>query len=272
VIRLGHIVYSNCFPVHAQLLEADGSPDVEIVRGTPAALNEALALGQIDVAPCSSIEFARHSDRYRILAGLAIASCGPVQSILLESTEPLDRLGGREVAIASASATSAVLLRALLEVRHGVTANLRWFEQDSAEDPLEMGAAAALRIGDIALRRTPPAGRRIIDLGQAWTAWTGLPFVYAVWQTRLADDRDGELLRLRETLLVSLSWFDANLHALADRHAAEFGLRAERLRGYWQALRYRLDDTATAGLLHFYSLAAQLGEAPPVTKLSLLPA
>jgi len=272
VIRLGHIVYSNCYPVHAQLLESAESPDVQIVRGTPAELNRALASGTIDVAPCSSIEFARHADRYRILAGPAIASCGPVHSILLESTEPLDRLGKREVAIASASATSVVLLRALLEMRHGVRATLRWFDQDSAEDPLAMGAAAALRIGDIALRRTPPPGRRITDLGQAWTEWTGLPFVYAVWQTRLATDRDTELLRLRDRLLASMDWFDANMHALADQRAAEFGLRAERLRAYWRTLRYRLDDAATAGLLRFYRLAAELGEAPPVEGLSTLPA
>jgi chorismate dehydratase len=272
VIRLGHIVYANCFPVHAQLLEEGESADIQLVRGTPAELNQALAAGDIDVAPCSSIEFARHADRYRILAGLAIASCGPVQSILLETTEPLERLGGRDVAVASASATSVVLLRALLELRHGVVARLRWFDQDLAEDPLATGAAAALRIGDIALRRTSPPERRTIDLGQAWTEWTGLPFVYAVWQTRLGQDRDSELVRLHDGLLASLAWFDANLHALAHAHATEFGLGAEQLRAYWQTLRYRLDDAATAGLLHFYRLAAELGEAPPVAGLSLLPA
>lgn len=273
MIRLGNILYSNCYPVHAQLLEP-GEPavDLEIVDGTPAELNRALAAGSIDVAPCSSIEFARHADRYRVLPGPAIASDGPVRSILLETSVPPTELGGRLVAVPSASATSVVLLRILLEMRAGVRPEYRWFDQSETADPIVDGAAAALRIGDVALRREPPAGRQVIDLGEAWKQWTGLPFVFAVWQTRLGPGRDAELQRLAAALDASLDWFEQRIDALASRHARRFGLPPADLAAYWRSLRYRLDGPATSGLLHFYACAASLGEAPAVTGLVRVPA
>lgn len=268
MIRLGHILYSNCYPVHARLLEEGPPADVSVVPGVPAELNAALAEGRIDVAPCSSIEFARHAGRYRILDGFAIASDGPVASILLESGRSPDELDGADVAVPTASATSVVLLRILLERRWGVRPVLRWYDQATADDPLPAGAAAALRIGDIALRREPPPGRRVIDLGAAWTEWTGLPFVFAVWQTTLGADRDEELNRLRERLCDSREWFGRHLDSLAVRRAPTFGLSPARLANYWRSLRYTLDPRATDGLLQFFSLATELGEAPPTPALN----
>ena len=46
-------------------------------------------------------------------------------------------------------------------------------------------ADAALLIGDPALEADPAAlGLQKIDLGDEWTAMTGLPFVYAAWTGR----------------------------------------------------------------------------------------
>lgn len=271
MIRLGNIIYSNCYPVHARLLEEGGAEDIALVDGTPGELNRALATDAIDVAPCSSIEFARHADRYRVLPGPAIVSDGPVQSILLETTVAPEGLDGQTVAVPSASATSVVLLRILLETRLGVRAQFRWFDQADGADPVGDGAAAALRIGDVALRREAPAGREVIDLGQEWAAWAGLPFVFAVWQTRLGPRRDADLTRLAAMLDDSLAWFQDRIDELAARRAADFAIPAERLSSYWQSLQYRLDERATRGLLHFYALAAALGEAPPVDALNRVP-
>lgn len=270
VIRLGNIIYSNCYPVHARLLEGADPADVVLVDGTPAELNRALESDAIDVAPCSSIEYARHADRYRVLPGLAIASAGPVESILLETTVPLEGLADREVAVPSASATSVVLLRILLERTAGIRARFRWFDQTDGTDPIEGGAAAVLRIGDVALLREAPPGRVVVDLGRAWTEWTGLPFVFAVWQTRLGSSRDEELGRLTRTLEASRSWFGDHVDTLAERRAADFGVPAARLARYWRGLRYTLDERATEGLLRFFALAADLGEAPSVRGLGLV--
>lgn len=299
MIRLGHIIYSNCFPVHARLVDGAVPPDVELVPGVPSELNEQLARGRIDVAPCSSIEYARHADHYSVLPGLAIASVGAVQSILLESETPPEQLGGREVLVPTVSATSIALLRVLLEKRFCVNAILRGFDQgrwdvlhrhphpnphplgegvpfrereprreqeQSREDPLDGPATAVLWIGDVALRRVVPTGRHVLDLGEAWTDWTGLPFAFAVWQAR-AGVSAVALGRLHRLLLESQSWFERHADTLAVRYASRFGIDADRLAPYWRSLRYTLDAETERGLLHFFRLAAELGEAAPVDAL-----
>jgi len=233
----------------------------------PTRLNEALAAGDIDVAPCSSIEYARHAGHYRILRGLAIASFGAVRSILLESVVDVRALDGAEVAVPTASATSVVLLRALLELRLGVRCRLVAFEQAPGSDPLDAGAAAALWIGDRALERRVAAGRHVLDLGQAWTEWTGLPFAYAVWQVRAGPVDEARMLELHRTLLEQRDRLPQAWPSLAARWAPRLGLDARRLVEYWSALRFGLDAATQRGLLRFYRLAAELGEAPPTDEL-----
>jgi chorismate dehydratase len=263
MIRLGHILYSNCFPVHALLVDGAPPPGIAVVPGVPTELNRQLAEGAIDVAPCSSIEYALHAAEYQVLPGLAIGSAGPVQSILLETTLPAEGLDGCEVLVPTASATSVVLLRILLELRLGVTPRLRWFDQSVETEPLAGGAPAALWIGDVALRRQPPSGRLVYDLGEEWTRWTALPFAYAIWQARAGVPR-ADLARLHALLLESRARFFAGVETFAARHAAAFGIEPARLARYWRSLRYSLDDEMMRGLLHFYRLAHEIGAAPAV--------
>ncbi len=271
MLRLGHIEYSNCFPVHARLVDV-GPPDwLALVPGVPARLNAALAAGDIDVAPSSSIEYARHADRYRILPDFVIGSDGPVQSILVESDRPLHELDGAEVAVPTASATSVVLLRILLEIRLGVRARYRWFDQAAELDPLANGACAALRIGDVALRRESPTGRHVADLGAVWHDWTGLPFAFAIWQSGVGAEADDLLRCLHGSLLDSREYFYQHATDLARRFAVAYGLPARRLESYWRSLSYDLDGRMQAGLLRYYALAAELEEVPSGLTLAWTP-
>ena len=71
--------------------------------------------GELDVAPISSIEYARHADRLRILPRLCVSSEGAVDSIQLVTRMPLGRV--RSVAVTPESATSVVLTKMLLPRR-----------------------------------------------------------------------------------------------------------------------------------------------------------
>ena len=266
-MRLGHIEYSNCMPVDARLILEAPPAGVSVVTAIPSVLNAALAAGSVDVAPCSSIELARHEGEYRVLPGLVIGSDGPVRSIILESTRSIEALDGARIAVPTASATSVVLLRILLELRFGIRAQLVWHDQSEAGDPIDAGAVAALRIGDVALRRTVPPGRHAFDLGLLWTEWTQLPFAFAVWQVRAAADGTDDLARLHALLLDSREWFGRHDARIARERAEHFGLPADVLLAYWRSLRYDLDARMRQGLLHFYALAADLGEATPLTAL-----
>jgi chorismate dehydratase len=264
-LRLGHIIYSNCFPVHARLLDRGAPSWIEVVEGVPGRLNGLLERGEIDVAPCSSIEFARNAERYRVLPDLVIGSRGPVRSIVFATTRPPRALDDALVAVPTASATSVVLLKVLLRLRWGVSARFRWFDQ-AAEDPFAAGADAALFIGDVALRQElyPQVPLRF-DLGEEWWAHTGLPFAFAVWQA--GGGSESALRRLHAELLESRAYGAANRTELAARWAAHFGFTPEFLDAYWAGLSYELDDTMLQGLATFYRLAAEIGEIPAAPRL-----
>jgi chorismate dehydratase len=268
-LRLGHIVYSNCFPVHARLLDQGAPGWIEIIEGVPGRLNGLLERGDVDVAPCSSIEFARNADRYRVLPDLVIGSRGPVRSIVFATTRPPEQLDDALVAVPTASATSVVLLKVLLRLRWGVRPRFHWFDQ-ATEDPFAGGADAALFIGDVALRPDlyPQVPLRF-DLGAEWWEHTGLPFAFAVWQA--GSGSDAALVRLHEELLQSRAYGLANRADLAARWADRFGFDADFLDRYWAGLSYELDDSMLQGLTTFYRLAAEIGEIEAEPRLHFAP-
>ena len=139
--------------------------DVEEVAGVPTELNQRLLAGEIDLAPISSIAYARRADHLRILPRVAVSSEGAVDSIQLVSRVPLSRV--RSVAVTPESATSVVLVRILLP--------------DAEHVPLGEDAEATLLIGDAALQSAFEDPTPHHDLGRLWQDRTGLPMVYAVF-------------------------------------------------------------------------------------------
>lgn len=282
MLRLGNIDYSNCYPIHGCVLEEDRPPWLSVTDGSPADLNRRLAEGTLDVAPCSSIELARHSREYAVLRGLCIGSDGPVDSIVLITRVPLRALGGCRVALPTASATSRCLLRILLEVRFGVAP--RWFDFDQeTTDPLSdqvrgsgreadggASADAALFIGDTALRRPRFEGEIRVDLGAEWTSWTGLPFVYALWLARLESVGRPELGELHRRLMACRDAASSGARELATRASPRFGVEPRELRRYWGHIRYELDARMLRGLYHFLHLAEQVGE-PSLSPIRFVP-
>lgn len=276
MIRLGNIDYSNCYPIHGPVLGRNRPDWLEVVDGPPSDLNRRLANGELDVAPGSSIELARHSREYGVLRGLCIGSAGPVESIIFVSRLPLRELAGRTVALPTASATSRCLLRILLEVRLGVEPVWVDFDQRS-HDPLisDSGAAgqvdAALFIGDVALRREGEPGELLFDLGQEWTEWTGLPFVYALWLVRGEVANRSEIHELHRLFLQSRDAAAVDAPALASQASGRYGFPPFRLQSYWSRIRYDLDEQMLEGLEHFLALASEIGEAPRIDGIRLIP-
>jgi chorismate dehydratase len=266
MIKLGHIVYSNCFPVHAGIVTGKVACPFPIVEGIPSELNRALVEGKIDVSPSSSIEYATNPGKYRILSGLSITSRNKVMSILLESRVPLDELNNKTVALTTASATSVVLLRVILELFTGVNPDFMLYEQ-GVEDPYDQ-ADAVLTIGDLAIKRSlSPRFPHTYDLGEIWHRQTGLPFVFALWQVNYRKSMDQDLARLTDILRESKQYGLSRLQELADEHAAQFGISAETLLRYWNLFSYDLGPDEQKGLLTYYGYAAELGAIDAVPEL-----
>ena len=244
MIRLGRIAYVNMAPVFFRL-----DADVDEVAGVPTDLNARLLAGEIDLAPISSIEYARNADRLKLLPRLCVASEGAVDSIQLVSRKPLEQV--RVVAVTPESATSVALTRVLLPEAEHV--------------PLGEEADATLLIGDAALKSAFEDPTPHHDLGRLWLERTGLPMVFAVWACPepLADG----LAELEDALVASVRRARAEPEQLAYEASARYGYPAGFLARYFEKLRYRFGPRERAGLYTFLELARDGGLLDTVPEL-----
>ena len=266
MLKLGHIKYSNCFPPHAGIIMQTVPCPFKVVEGIPTELNRLLYEGKIDVSPSSSIEYAMHPGRYHLLPTLSITSKNKVMSILLESKVPIEDLDKKVIALTTASATSVVLLRILLELRYGIDPGYTRYEQ-GAEDPSEQ-ADAMLTIGDLALTKPLlPGFPYRYDLGELWHEFTGLPFVFALWHVNYKKNVARDIAALYDILITSKVYGISHLQELASSQSGRFNVPAEKLFTYWQSFSYNLGKDEQKGLLTFYGYAAEIGAIEPVSTL-----
>jgi chorismate dehydratase len=189
-------------------------------------------------------------------------------SILLESKVPLEGLDGKTVALTTASATSVVLLRIILEIFTGVCPDFLQYEQ-GVEDPYDR-ADAVLTIGDLAIKRAAsPRFPHAYDLGEVWHRQTGLPFVFALWQVNYRKSMDHDLAKLYNGLRESKEYGLSRFRELAEGHAAQFGIPVETLVQYWNCFSYDLGPEEQKGLLAYYGYAADLGVIDAVPDLRI---
>jgi chorismate dehydratase len=249
MIRLGRISYVNMAPLFFRL-----AANVEEVTGVPTELNDRLVGGEIDLAPISSIAYARHAEGLRILPRVAVSSEGAVDSIQLVSRAPLSRI--RSVAVTPESATSVVLVRILLPEAEHV--------------PLAEAADAKLLIGDAALQSVFEDPTPHYDLGRLWQERTGLPMVYALFAC--PDPPPDGVLEVEEALLESHRVSRAEPEELALEASALYGYPPGFLARYFEKLRYGFGPRERAGVMTFFELARDAGELESVPELRFVSA
>ncbi|HEY2326499.1 MAG TPA: menaquinone biosynthesis protein [Gaiellaceae bacterium] len=244
MIKLGRISYVNMAPVFFRL-----DAEVEEIVAVPTALNRMLVAGELDVAPISSIAYARHASTLRLLPRLCVSSEGAVESIQLISKTPFERI--RSVAVTPESATSVVLTKVLLP--------------DAEQVPLGEEAEAKLLIGDAALRSAFEDPTPHYDLGRLWLERTGLPMVFAVWAA--PEPVHPELVELEDALVDSVRQARAEPEQLAFESSERYGYPAGFLARYFEKLRYRFGPRERAGLYTFLEMARDVGELEEVPEL-----
>jgi predicted solute-binding protein len=243
-VHLGAVDYLNARPlVYGLELRHRFMLRFDVPSKCAALLHE----GSIDVGMIPSIEYLRGREPYRIVPELAIISDGPVASVAMFTATPLDRI--RTIAADTSSRTSNALLQVLCVEALGIDAE--FVPMAPEPDRMLRRCDAALLIGDTALFLDPSAkGLNKIDLGEAWTSMTGLPFVWAFWAGRsrvLSSDDVGELIAARNRGVVA-----------SDAIAAEYCGPARAALGQTYLrdnIQYTLGEREQAGLRLFYELA-----------------
>ncbi|MEW2296417.1 menaquinone biosynthesis protein [Streptomyces sp. NPDC006743] len=265
--RVGHISFLNCRPLLWGLRRSRLLPEVDLVSLTPEAAGDRLVAGGLDLGPVSLAAYLRHTEDLLLLPGPAIAADGPVMSCNIVSRRPLETIPAPLVGLTSASRTTVLLARFLLEERFGLTPRYFTGPPDTAE-LLRRGDAAVV-IGDPALRvhfHGVPGGEpaTVYDTAALWTQWTGLPMVFAVWAVRreYAEQHPDTVAAVHRALLAARDSALAHLERVAAEAAPGSGFTAPQLLTYYRTLRYGLTGDGLRAVRRFGELAARRGLVP----------
>ena len=222
---------------------------LDLVPLAPAALDAALAAGDLDGGLVGPLTYQRLRGRLEAMPGVGLAGSGPTGFAVLQSATRPDLLAGATVAVPEAARESAAVaaLTALAEPFFGVTLTLAPEPPDGAPAP-----AARLLLGDDAVRARlpwlqyearfspsalaaeeralakgrplpPPANPAALpdpavsgyaeDLGAAWWIMSGTPMVWAVGALR------SELLERPDAVVAIVRAFQDSRRAAVEQAA-----------------------------------------------------
>lgn len=203
IIRVGAVSYLNTRPFIWGLENAPIWNQISVSRDFPSAIAQQLAHQQIDIGLLPVAALAQLPGA-QVISDFCIGSQGPVASVAIFSDVPLEEV--TTIWLDYQSKTSVALAQILMkEYWHFLP---EWKPGNTDFIKHIGGTEAAVVIGDRALELIPKH-RYMYDLGAAWTAYTGLPFVFAAWVANRQLTPDF-LMAFNE----ALSWGIANIDAL----------------------------------------------------------
>ena len=246
-LQIGAVSYLNSRPLIEGL---EGLlPSANLVLDYPSRLADSLANGSLDVALIPSVEYFRRPG-YEVISDACVAARGEVLSVKLYCrVHPGDI---RTLALDEGSRTSAALIKVILAERYGVNPQTEQLGMESTT--LDSHADAVLLIGDRAMHSPAESFVQVIDLGQFWYEWTGLPFVFAMWVARRESNTDG----VEEALSHARDLGLANVAEIAREEAPRLGLSESVAYNYLtRNLHYHLTSAERSGLKLFCELAAK---------------
>ena len=240
----------------------------ELIKAVPSRIASMITAGEADVGLASIVDGLHPENDLALIPSGMIGCGGPTLTVRLFSSVPIEKI--TRVYADTDSHTSVLLADLLLREQHGIKAEFAEFDarermslaQARSISPDEAWPETLLIIGDKVVVDGPPAIRypHQIDLGEAWHALTGLPFVYACWMCRATDlgstkidEASAMLERVRLRNDLRLDW-------LVTREAKAHAWPADLARTYiGQLLSFEVDDRARQAVELFASKLSEHG-------------
>lgn len=165
MIALGAVSYLNAQPLLRGI-------SCELIKTTPANLLSIFELGKVDAALLSLYDILQRP-QLKTVDNIAIGCRGPVYSVILAYEGPLEKI--KKICLDQASHTSNQLIKIIFRKFYQLDAE--FVEKIDKND----ASVGRLLIGDPAIAFRKRATCSILDLGEEWYRFTGLPFVFARW-------------------------------------------------------------------------------------------
>jgi chorismate dehydratase len=238
--RAGVVSFLNARPLVAGL---DALAGWSIQLSPPSGLIGLLEADVVDLALCSSVDLLSAPFDVAWLASTPLACRGATQTVRLFSQRDVRDI--RTIHCDTDSHTSVALLRILLAEYWNGNAELVPLNDSR---PVE----AQLLIGDKVVQPNLTSDQWPVqeDLGEAWFAHTGLPFVFAVWMGRA--DRSVCIQRAGRVIDRQLRLNQHRLDAIIAKEAPSLGWACPDASKYLTShIRYDFGEDELTGLLLF---------------------
>jgi chorismate dehydratase len=245
LLRVGSVSFLNAKPLIHGLESAE---HVKLSLAVPSKLLEGLKSASLDVALLPIIDYQR-MDHLAIVPSGGIGCDGETLTVRIFSKCPMTEI--KTLACDPDSHTSVALARVIFAEQYGMSP--RFVDWTRAE---QQPCDAKLLIGDKVVCEEPPGFEHQIDLGSAWKALTGLPFVFAVWTARKGIDLGDLPEQLEEAKRGGL----ASVTEIVQRHAIAKGWPAGLALQYLTVyLKFDIGPKQLEAIRLFHQLAAKHG-------------
>jgi chorismate dehydratase len=172
---VGAVSYLNTKPLLYGFKHGFFNNRVDLIEDYPARIASMLLKDEVDVG-LVPVAIIPQLKEHHIISDYCIGAEGPVGSVCLFSEVPIEQV--EKIVLDYQSKTSVALTRLLLKYYWKISPVLTDAEPDFRNEI--KGTTAGLVIGDRAFEQRLRSNY-IYDLAEAWIAYTGLPFVFAVW-------------------------------------------------------------------------------------------
>ncbi len=225
---------------------------IQVEELPPSDMAAAISSGRLQGGLVPLVDTFDLDDGLRTVSGFCIATISQAVSVKFHSKAPIEELAGASVAVPEDAPTAVKLLQVLLSVKHGVKPGA-YVSPDEPHD-------AQLMVGNLGLRhrRGLRGFEHTYDLGEEWSRWTNLPFVFARWVLRTDLERQDALI-IEDSLYTSLQdWADGlyRVSGPSDR----VPVHPSEIHTYTQGLRYFMGVPEERSVALFQEYLGQLGE------------
>jgi chorismate dehydratase len=216
---------------------------IDLSLDIPSVCAQKLLSGEVDLA-LTPVAIIPELPQAYLVSKYCIGSTGKVKTVCIFSEKPLEEI--KHLYLDFHSRSSVALTKLLCAHYWKITP--AFIPASQGFEQLIAGDTAALIIGDrtIGLDEKYPY---VYDLGEAWTAWTGLPFVFAAW-IAVKPQNQAMMARFNQALQLGIDHLPELVKILPTMPHFD-------IEGYFRNnISYELDDAKWQGLNRFLNYLA----------------
>ena len=247
-IKVGRTPYLSSEPMYFDM-EKRG---IQVEELPPNEMLSAISEGRLQGGLVPLVDTFDLAEDLRTVSAFCLATVSTAVSVKFHSKASIEELARASVAVPADAPTAVRLLQVLLSVKNSVIP-AAYVSPDEPHD-------AQLMVGNLGLRhrRGLRGFEHTYDLGEEWSRWTSLPFVFARWVLRTDVERQVALI-IEDSLYTSIQdWADGlyRVSGPSDR----VPVHPQEIHQYTQGLRYFMGVPEERSVALFQKYLGQLSE------------